>query len=138
MLRDTAKAIAHLKSRYPKNLALQSGKPKPKQKPRLPLKTAAPVADNNVNMESTLKVATRPSQRRNPQKPSNPNQKSNPKRKEQTLKIATFTKAKVATKKFKTNKNHKNVTPKKPTKPHKPEETNNFIFKGDALKRDVI
>ncbi|MGA2386405.1 MAG: hypothetical protein ABSG33_07725 [Candidatus Bathyarchaeia archaeon] len=54
-------------------VAQTNSEPYPAEKPH-PL-----ITDNNVNMESTLKVATRPSQSRNVQTPSSPKPKKQPK-----------------------------------------------------------
>jgi len=49
-------------------------------KPNLPLRNLVTViADNNFNMESTWKVATRPIKSRSRQQPSSPKQKKQPK-----------------------------------------------------------
>ena len=70
------KMLKQTKSRNPQTLpASQIGKPKPSKTESAAGKVAAPVTDNAVNMESTLKVATRPSQSRNTQTPSSPKPK---------------------------------------------------------------
>jgi hypothetical protein len=56
-------------------------KTKTQAKPNLaPRKTAAPETDNNFNMESTWKVATRPRKSRSQHKPSNAEPKKQPKK----------------------------------------------------------
>ncbi|MGA2385198.1 MAG: hypothetical protein ABSG33_01540 [Candidatus Bathyarchaeia archaeon] len=66
-------------------------------KPSMPWETAAPITDNNLNMQSTLKVAFRPSQSRNTQTPPNPNPKKQPKTQSATAESRNFPVAKVAT-----------------------------------------
>ena len=137
MLQDTAKAIAHLKSRYPKNIALQNGN-KARAKPRLPLrKTAAPVPDNDFNVESTLKVAGRLIPKSQPQMPSSPKPKNQPKTQPANAQSRNLHQTK-SRNLFFSQKTPKTQHQKNQPNPTNPKDTNNFIFKGDALKRDVI
>ncbi len=63
------------------NCACLSFESFPWKKPLKPKQTepTAPVTDNAVNMESTWKIAIRPSQSRNPQQNSSPKPKKQPK-----------------------------------------------------------
>jgi hypothetical protein len=54
------------------------------------LRTAAPKTDNNRNIDSTWKVATRPSESRSPQTTSSPKPKKQPKTQKATLESRNF------------------------------------------------
>ncbi|MGA2386876.1 MAG: hypothetical protein ABSG33_10120, partial [Candidatus Bathyarchaeia archaeon] len=78
-------------------LALQSGKTKPKQTEPAAEKTIAPITDNNLNMQSTLKVASRQSESRNVQSASSPKPKKQPETQTATRESRNLSVAKVAT-----------------------------------------
>ena len=75
-----------------------------------------PISDNAAYVESTLQVAIRPCTRPKNKQPRVLNPKSNMKHKEPRLKVSTFPKTKVATKKYLKN----------PKRNKKPEKTGYF------------